>query len=284
MKIEELGIIELRKSLAKTDFLESDIRINDKTPSWDGEVYLYKNKKKTKEGIEKIAVQVKSIEKKTKKLIEKENISYTIALNDMKNYFNDGGVIYFVIHVHMGINNVENYQIYYISLLPFLIDNYLKKQMGSKNIKVRLRAFPLDNNEKIDIFNNFVINRKKQSILLGNRGLMNVNLENEFKNIKNFDVFFSSIDEITPFNAIFNNTMYVYAKKEVFGTNIHIPVKAIDVTSITQEEKIDVTINNNKYYDAIKKVMQKNKYELYLGASITFLIDTIKKMLRLIIN
>ena len=50
--IETLAVNAVKDSIITTDFLEQYIAENDKEPSWDGFVYIYGNKKKTKDTLE----------------------------------------------------------------------------------------------------------------------------------------------------------------------------------------------------------------------------------------
>lgn len=43
-KIEEWSIDGLKGLLKKSEYIKSEINSNDKTPSWDGNLYLYSNK------------------------------------------------------------------------------------------------------------------------------------------------------------------------------------------------------------------------------------------------
>ena len=74
---------------------ESDIHMNDKTVSWDGNIIYYKNKKPTSTGNEfLIPIQVKGKEYNT--LPDSDSISYPVDIYDLKNYLKNGGVIFFV--------------------------------------------------------------------------------------------------------------------------------------------------------------------------------------------
>jgi hypothetical protein len=47
-RIEIIGITNLKQILLRSEYLIPDITENDRTPSWDGFVELYKNKDKNK--------------------------------------------------------------------------------------------------------------------------------------------------------------------------------------------------------------------------------------------
>ena len=60
-EIEELSVGAIRKLIMNSSKLDSDIPTNDKSPSWDGEIFLYnEHKSKGKGDIKRrIPVQVK---------------------------------------------------------------------------------------------------------------------------------------------------------------------------------------------------------------------------------
>ena len=62
--IESFAVDKIRECLRRCDLLDANnINIGDKEPSWDGFVYLYKNKNHSKCNIEKrLPVQVKGTE------------------------------------------------------------------------------------------------------------------------------------------------------------------------------------------------------------------------------
>lgn len=59
MDIERLATSAVVDSISLTDVLSPFINDGDKEPSWDGNIYIYEDKRKTKKGIKKVPVQVK---------------------------------------------------------------------------------------------------------------------------------------------------------------------------------------------------------------------------------
>ena len=109
--IETFSVNAVRDSIVMTDYLDQFIADNDKEPSWDGFVYIYKEKEKKKDQLKgRIPVQVKGTEKDD---LSKEAIAFPIAIADLNNYLNDGGVMFFVVYIgHGGLMK----QIYYVAL------------------------------------------------------------------------------------------------------------------------------------------------------------------------
>ena len=88
---ETFSITTLQRMCAMSEYLdESDIHMNDKTVSWDGNIIYYKNKKPTSTGNEfLIPIQVKGKEYNT--LPDSDSISYPVDIYDLKNYLKNGG-------------------------------------------------------------------------------------------------------------------------------------------------------------------------------------------------
>ena len=51
MNIEKLATSAVIESISLTDVLDPFVNDGDKEPSWDGNVYIYADKRKTKKGI-----------------------------------------------------------------------------------------------------------------------------------------------------------------------------------------------------------------------------------------
>ncbi len=158
MDIEEIGASYLRKVISYSSYLKVSILTKDKTPSWDGEIFAYKYPECKKEDLYgKAPIQVK-----TKRVKEFNNFSrtFSISVKDLRNYFNDGGCIFFVIET----KNREEI-IFVRDLLPSDIKELLAKadKSSQKSISVSLKR--LDTTSSIELENlckNFILNRSIQ--------------------------------------------------------------------------------------------------------------------------
>ena len=62
MDIEEIAVERVKREILKYDCLKYYINTNDKTPMWDGEIYIYKENSKNRANKDfrgKISVQIK---------------------------------------------------------------------------------------------------------------------------------------------------------------------------------------------------------------------------------
>ena len=104
-QIEDWATIAVKDSLSMTDTLSQFIKENDKTPSWDGEVLIYKsNRTDKKDIIGKVTVQIKG---EMADNINREECSFSVDMADLVNYKNDGGTIYFVVLIDKKIQAKE---------------------------------------------------------------------------------------------------------------------------------------------------------------------------------
>lgn len=145
--IETLSVNAVRDCIVTSDYLDQFIADNDKEPSWDGFVYIYKNKDKKKENLKgRLPVQVKGTENND---FSQDEISFPVSVADLNNYLYDGGVVFFVVYI--GFSGVAK-QIYYSELTPIKIRVILAKAAEKKTKNIKLRKFPTDPNERAMIF------------------------------------------------------------------------------------------------------------------------------------
>ena len=107
---------------------------NDKEMSWDGYIWLFKNNdgNQSKENLDaRVPVQIKGHHDTKKRFYDKKRITYPVELDDLRAYAKEKGVLYFQIFVD-GKNRKE---IYYSSLFPSKISDYLERAVGKSNVK-----------------------------------------------------------------------------------------------------------------------------------------------------
>lgn len=165
MNSEMLGLSYLQIALGKTDHLVAHINSNDKEPSWDGDVEVYRKAGHVHakaDLILKVPVQVKG---HCKPNLKKKSIKYSIQYADLKNYLAIGGTIFFVIYIN---DSGDKAAIYYVDLLPYDLKKHLKAYDGDpyKYKSIELKAFPKKKNDIADVFLNFThhMNMQRASI------------------------------------------------------------------------------------------------------------------------
>lgn len=167
--LEEISISKIKEILRSYKIFKSFINENDKEPSWDGFIFVY-NKENTERKDElrgRIPIQIKATEVEK---IKNKKIPFSMKLSDLNNYFNDGGVMFFVVE----INEQEECRIFLKSLLPVDIKIILEQAKNKNNTKfvtVQIdKILKKHSNFKEECYN-FLLHKQNQGIELVNRAL-----------------------------------------------------------------------------------------------------------------
>ncbi len=162
VKIEMGAILSLRKVIFKHDLMHDYINDNDKEPSWDGFIYLYKSDDLRAENIKyKIPVQVKG--KNQHNLLYRQRISYQVEYKHLRNYYNDGGVFYVVVIIS---DDGEKESIFYNSLTAIKLADLLRNtedKMPDQKKSISLQRLEKNDSDKLyKVLAQFGMDREKQ--------------------------------------------------------------------------------------------------------------------------
>lgn len=256
---------KLEDILSRLGYVTPEIPSNDKTPSWDGFIRLYKNEESSaKSNLDRmIPVQLKGHYQKPP---YNESANFDIDVIDLKNYLNHSGVFFFVVYLD------ENgaYKIYYDALTPLKIRRLLKGRESQKTISVYLQSFP-ENNKKsaVDIFFAFTLDME-----MSLPPTRDITLEDAFNNkIPGFDTFNISYRGIQykedPFGYFLSQPSTLSLKNSYTG--ISFPIEIIVLESISSNCNESISISGIQYYNNFEIVRQKeNTFILRLGKSFTY--------------
>jgi len=149
IKIEKGAIDTLKRIIRLHDNMNDFLNDNDKEPSWDGNIYLYKNEELKAEDIEyMIPVQVKG--KNDETLLKRSRITYPVEYKHLRNYFNNNGVFYFVIAIS---DDGERTTVFYNALTTIKLQSILKGT--DKKNPDQTKSIPLvrlKNNDKNELY------------------------------------------------------------------------------------------------------------------------------------
>ena len=275
--IETAATAAIKIKLADTDLLSQYINERDKEPIWDGFIYAYRNKsKKNDDLIGRAPVQVKG---QTVKRISPKNPKYKVSITNLEKYRNDGGVLYFVVHIDAD----KNKKIYYAALQPFLINQYLRIAQGKKPISINLKELPDKPNDFENIVINFIEESQKQSISKTGKNWTIEEVEKLLgrENMR-MNCHFTCIgyDRNDPFSYLKNNELYLHIQNSD-GT-LSFPVEHLEsVEAVITERSIDVYSNGRKYYDLVKVERHKDEtLTLYFGKGIKYILGRDKETLK----
>lgn len=266
MEIEKLATSAVQMSIAKTDKLSSYINSGDKEPCWDGNIYIHEGKNRTKTNLKKVATQVKGKLVKNKDV--KETIHYSISKDDLHAYMMNGGTMFFVVYIDMETGNTL--QIYYASLLPFMINSILKEE--KKSYKVFFRKFPQDNCEKVELFLNFYSDAIKQASFAG-KDIPTIEELTKAGRLESLTIHYTGYKQHLNHNAfpklIDGKPMTVYAN--VKGGVAPIPVEYYEnilQVMTSNENDTPVSVNGKQYYDGYKVITSAKLVELHIGSCV----------------
>ena len=149
IKIEKGAIDTLRRIIRLHDKMNEFLNSNDKEPSWDGNIVIYKNSELKAEDIEyTIQTQVKG--KNDERLLKRSRITYPVEYKHLRNYFKNNGIFYFVIAIS---DDGEKTTIFYNALTTIKLQSILK---GTENKKPdQTKSIPLvrlKNDDKNELY------------------------------------------------------------------------------------------------------------------------------------
>lgn len=157
-KTERNAINAVRDFIDGTSCLRSFLQENDKTPLWDGSVFVYSgvpDKNETLVGT--IKTQVKGTEINAFQATEE----YRLTETELNLYMLEGGQFFFVVELLK--DNVRERKIFYKKLTPHYIKALLKQSKGQKTIAIKLLPLPSDDRLFEDEMLNFLTDARKQT-------------------------------------------------------------------------------------------------------------------------
>lgn len=260
MDNEVIATSSVKTSISITDYLSPYINEKDKEPIWDGNIYVYSDKNKSNKSCKgRVPVQVKS---KVCNELPKDKITYPIRTDDLNKYLRDNGVVYFVVY----INNDGKTKIYFNDLLPFKIKQLLEDIQEEKTKSIELKLFPINNEEKVDLFFNFLRDRELQKSI-SSIELMTVEELERMGQLKELSFGFTSTrtNLDSPLEYLFHNNVYLYATVPL---GIKIPVDVMtEILFAKKQLNKQIAVNGTKYYDSYNVIHKKDVDEFCFGKS-----------------
>ncbi len=266
-QIEDWATIAVKNCLSMTDTLRQYIKENDKTPSWDGDVLIYKNNNTDKKDIiGKITVQVKG---KMVNNINKEECSFSVDMADLVNYKNDGGTIYFVVLINKSDPNKR--RVFYDTLTPLKIDNYIEGHKNQNSRVIKLKRLPADKYAIQTIFYNFNQDSKKQHSFssISPIKLRTLSSSNDIVEITSSLTIFSPKKKLpSPIQVFLNNEVYWYAK--IASSPILHPVELVsDIKVVSKDGFPPIFVNGDRYDNYMSETQTKDDITIQFGESTT---------------
>ena len=256
------AVIELINSSPR---LSAKFNSNDRTPCYDGDILIYdKDDTNSNEHLTgRLPVQIKFRECDARK----ETIKFKIKRNDLKIYYRDGGVLYFIVTKDVCP------RVYYASLLPYDIRTALSDASeDQKIISFDFSVFPRDKDEMLTLLVNVLSDKRNQAQLptiddTSFRELCAQAMKTRFVQI---DV--TVPNGIPVYNAL-GIKRYCYAGVGVPGLKVAIGVAEKGFGSITQTYTAGVTCGGETFYDSTCVKIFKGRTIVAVGNNVTLVLD-----------
>ena len=267
MDIEVYAVSKVNEALASTNCLVSHISLRDKEPIWDGFVYVYtdsgKHKNENLKG--RVPVQVKG-ELATGKKRFGSKIKYNIRIVDLKHYFEEGGVVFFVVRIN---DEKKDHQIYATSLLPFTIKKLLTDSGAKQSVSVDIPIFQAGEHQIINFFFNIVedMKRQKSFIQFGHLATLE-ELQQQF-NVKRVMISFTdtAVDAKTPYKYLLENKIFQYAELPM---GITIPIgESPPAEKLSAQSKAKITCGGQIFFDSYSEEFTREKRTMLLGRCVS---------------
>lgn len=121
-KTEKLAVNKIEALVHRIENADCKFNVDDTGISWDGDIYLYNGNIDEKENYDiSIKTQIKGRTVNIKKLPDKRK--FDVDKKDLENYLKEDGTIFLVVL----FKDIDNFKIYYASLLPYNLRLYLKE-------------------------------------------------------------------------------------------------------------------------------------------------------------
>ena len=246
--IEKKGVGWLESKVAESKILEPYLKENDRTPSWDGSIFVYDRSIKKGNLKDTLPVQIKSTEVDA---LHSEKISYTLNILDITNYYKIRGTILFVIEI-CG----KERKGFIKSLLPSELKNILAElEKNNHNSK----AFSLD---ELDTSTSTQLEHICEYFLI-HRKLQYSTIEYSLAITDASEIEIPIIFDGTPLEKhLFSKEHLLYGKPA--NETVLRYIQNAKITSITQSLNRNIAINSKTYFS------QYNETRVPQGVSFEF--------------
>ena len=275
MNIEFEAVGAVREVLNRTNYLESFIDENDKTPVWDGSILVYGDSKipHSKTSLRgRVPVQVKG------RLIDTlpvKEIKFAVNLDDLRGFNSEGGAIFFVVYMTKDYTK----KIYYSNLLTIDIERFLQRSSKQKQVSISFSPFPDDKGVIMSIFLSFLANRKRQMGTVDTKKLYmdqwdDLEGESMLGTLTIPIITYNDPDRL-PFELATSIPQYVYTSPKDFE-HILIPVERMESMAIGYIEIGTIKIDDIIYYQEYEIIWQEGEFSFHFGKGLSMSFERVK--------
>ncbi len=255
---------EIRKSKRMFPYIDD----NDRTPSWDGNIFLYSNSSGEKNNLlGKIPVQVKGHNIRS---FPKGNMKYRAEMADLRNFYNDKGVLFFVVCLRELEAGGFEKKGYYTCLPIVKLKELLEKGKGQAKTTIELSPMPNKIKELENSLFTFYDDLGKQVGVRYVKELPSIQDLTDEQLGRQFEFTVMVENNKNPWNQITSSYRYLYAKT----ANGILPFKEGPCKlAFMTEREATIRIGERIYYKMVKVKYQSGKTSIIVGDSIEIFLD-----------
>lgn len=264
-KNERYAVNAVAELVDSSPRLSAEFASNDRTPCYDGDILIYdREDTNSKEHLSgRLPVQIKF-----RKLTAKgDAVDYSIPKSDLKIYYQDGGVLYFIVTKEIGP------RVYYASLLPYDIRTALNSAAEfQKGIRFSFSEFPRDRDEILTLLVGILHDKRNQAQLPAIDDNSFRDLCAQVQKMRRIQVDFTIPNGI-PMSKAIGFKRYCYAGVGVGGLKVAVGVVEKGIECITQSYQTGVVCGGERFYDSTSVRFFKNRTVVVVGNSVTLVLE-----------
>lgn len=277
VNVELEATMALKTLIMRNPYLQPFIDENDRTPIWDGYVYVYSDKNPNhpkKSFVGRVPMQVKG---KSVDTTFDDTIKYRVKKEDLNAYEKDGGVIFIVVLIKKHSDEIQT-QIYYKELLPFDLARVRGELEDNKSCNLDFEKIPMGDEELANLFLNFHENKTKQSGTVDNDRLYFEDWKESLDSIECFKLSYVGVKEFNPFEIFTTKPLPIYIKPKGFNTLI--PVDRI--TDGVMTTSCTVGAGDIIFFTDAKTVWKNGEPRVFFGKNSSIVVP--KNQNKVIVN
>lgn len=269
MSAEEIGVNAVRTALEFNTYIDTSyLKSGDKYPSFDGELLIYKNAQRKKEGLNRVNVQIKSEENS----LFSDAISYPVNCVDLDNYMRLGGCFFFVVRYDI---KGQTKKVYYNAIYPISAKLILSKRKRTKQgtISLKFMPFPKNSLEQSDLLLNFALDCIKQVSYVASYSLDSSVLNPKCKYVMSYSTYDKSL--INPAEYFLDKQIFAYQLTE---DGLQIPYDIITFSNSSEPVSGLVSVSGTPYYVKYLVVRSKDQGpKVFVNPSFYFVVNKEKQ-------
>ena len=259
-KTEKIAVNKVEDLVHRIDNADCKFHVDDTGISWDGDIYLYNGDIDEKENYDiSIKTQIKGRTVYLKRLPDKRN--FDIDKKDLENYLKEDGTIFLVVL----FKDIDDFKIYYASLLPYNLRLYLK-ETPNQNGEIRVKLKEIKSHTHLEtILRNFAINKKEQKRISDT-----VFKQDEVSIVKDgaeFKIYDWRNKEEKIINLL-GEEKYLYKYDEL---NNIIGITCAEICAVTESLNINITNKSGDiFYSTINHTVTSEINKIFFGNAFEF--------------